>query len=71
MELQQLAKETGDWQKIPEANMNAMVRCLEEARLLKKTGSHSQTSAHTHDVRHTTKHVSDEVRVTLYSYRLV
>jgi hypothetical protein len=59
--LQKVAKETVNWQSISEADMNTMVRCLEEARLLKKTGMRSLASAHTHDVRHTTKRVSDEV----------
>jgi len=41
--------------------MDAMVKCLEEKWLLKKTGSQSQPAAHLQDVRQMAKHVENEV----------
>jgi hypothetical protein len=60
-ELHQLAKETTSYKDIPEKDMDEMIHCLEEKRLIEKKGIQSRPQAHVGDVRATAGHVSTEV----------
>ncbi|KAF8507748.1 hypothetical protein JB92DRAFT_2832665 [Gautieria morchelliformis] len=60
-ELQALVKNTLNWRSIPQEDMDAMIHCLEEWCLLRKTGSRLQPSALAQDVRLTTQRVQEEL----------
>ncbi|KAF8585659.1 hypothetical protein K439DRAFT_1615791 [Ramaria rubella] len=61
-DLQQLAKQTISHKDVPEAEMDKMLHCLEEKRLIKKKGIRSRPAAHSRDVKATTTHVADELK---------
>ncbi|KAF8592487.1 hypothetical protein K439DRAFT_1610282 [Ramaria rubella] len=61
-DLQQLAKQTISHKDIPEAEMDEMLHCLEEKRLIKKKGIQLRPAVHSRDVKATTTHVADELK---------
>jgi hypothetical protein len=63
LQLQELSIKacTTNWKDLAPEDIDAMVKCLEEQCLLKKTGSCSQPSTHAQDVRQTAKCVQNEV----------
>jgi hypothetical protein len=60
-QLHDLAKSTSSYKDIPEAEMNQMIHCLEEKRLIQKKGIRSRPAAHVRDVQATVTHVATAV----------
>jgi hypothetical protein len=60
-DLQKLARDTSSHKDIPEAEMDIMVACLEEKRLLERKGVRSRPAAHAKDVLKTTRNIGQEV----------
>ncbi|KAF8581495.1 hypothetical protein K439DRAFT_1619003 [Ramaria rubella] len=61
-DLQQLAKETSSYKDIPEAEMDAMIHCLEEKQWNERKGIKSCPMAHVRDVKTTAEHVAAELK---------
>ncbi|KAF8579612.1 hypothetical protein K439DRAFT_1620391 [Ramaria rubella] len=60
-DLHQLENKVSGYKDIPETEMDEMVHCLEEKRLLERKGMRSRPAAHVRDVKKTASNVAQEL----------